>query len=224
MKRLLLSLSMLGMASILAIGATTAYFSDTEVSSANTFTAGTLDLKVDDNDGPVVSFNVSNIAPGYTTGYQVYCLKNTGTIPGQPSVEFSAVTNSENGLFGPEAAVDSSADEGELGQYLKRTIGVGPCGWSVPSLVSSDWQTGPAHSWGTPGLNGLAGKRYFAGPTGYKFPVLREGESYGLFFKLELEEDLRKWDGTKWLDVNDNIIQSDSVTFDIMFHLEQVTN
>lgn len=108
MKRLLLSLSMLGMTSLLAIGATTAYFSDTEISSGNTFTAGTLDLKVNNGDGPVVSFNVSNVAPGYTTGYQVYCLKNTGTIPGQPSVEFGPITNNENGLFGPEALVDST--------------------------------------------------------------------------------------------------------------------
>ena len=47
MKRILLSLSMIVFVGAVVIGATGAFFSDTEVSTGNTFTAGAIDLTVD---------------------------------------------------------------------------------------------------------------------------------------------------------------------------------
>ena len=47
MKRILISLSIIGVVAAIAIGATVAYFNDVETSTGNIFTAGTLDLKVD---------------------------------------------------------------------------------------------------------------------------------------------------------------------------------
>src|SRR3989338_10119894 len=47
MKRILLSLLIIGLVSGVGFAATQAFFSDTEVSANNTFTAGELDLKVD---------------------------------------------------------------------------------------------------------------------------------------------------------------------------------
>lgn len=47
MKKIIISLSIIGAAAAIAIGATTAYFSDTETSQGNTFTAGAIDLKID---------------------------------------------------------------------------------------------------------------------------------------------------------------------------------
>ncbi len=47
MKKILLSLSMLAAVAVVVVGATTAFFSDTETSTGNTFTAGAIDLKVD---------------------------------------------------------------------------------------------------------------------------------------------------------------------------------
>lgn len=46
-KRVLVSLSVIAAVAALAVGGTIAYFSDTETSTGNTFTAGELDLKVD---------------------------------------------------------------------------------------------------------------------------------------------------------------------------------
>lgn len=46
-KRILVSLSVIGAVAAVAVGGTIAYFSDTETSTGNTFTAGSLDLKVD---------------------------------------------------------------------------------------------------------------------------------------------------------------------------------
>lgn len=49
MKRILLSLLTVGAVGTLAFGASQAFFSDTETSTGNTFTAGKLDLRVDSN-------------------------------------------------------------------------------------------------------------------------------------------------------------------------------
>jgi predicted ribosomally synthesized peptide with SipW-like signal peptide len=46
-KKVLISLSVIGVVAAIAIGGTIAYFSDVETSTGNTFTAGELDLKVD---------------------------------------------------------------------------------------------------------------------------------------------------------------------------------
>ncbi len=49
MKKILLSLATLGVVGVVAIGATTAIFSDTESSTGNTFTAGAIDLQIDND-------------------------------------------------------------------------------------------------------------------------------------------------------------------------------
>jgi len=252
-----------GVASMMTIG-THSYYSDTETSVGNTFTAGTLDLNVDGQDDPnVVHITLSNMKPDDDTGYYKWILKNVGTLPGKVSVTFSTIINDDNGLTEPESACDTtggSHPEGELGQYLKPgvhpdeipddvkpyvtiierndeegwyiaevseevdtggTIGWGPPGWSVPSRLYSQWQTGPPHPWGTPGLNCLSGNTY--GTLNYlPGDILNPGQEVGFFFRVKLDNNLRIWDGTKWIEVDDNIIQSDSVEFDITFHLDQV--
>lgn len=47
MKKIVLSFATIALVAAVAIGATTAYFSDTETSTGNTFTAGDIDLKID---------------------------------------------------------------------------------------------------------------------------------------------------------------------------------
>lgn len=49
-KRILISLSVIGAVAAIAISGTVAYFSDTETSTGNVFTAGTLDLELGDSD------------------------------------------------------------------------------------------------------------------------------------------------------------------------------
>jgi len=46
-KKIIISLGIIGLAAAIAIGATTAFFSDTETSTGNLFTAGGIDLKID---------------------------------------------------------------------------------------------------------------------------------------------------------------------------------
>jgi predicted ribosomally synthesized peptide with SipW-like signal peptide len=263
MKKLaLLVLALLVVAGMAGAG-TFAYFSDTEASTGNTFTAGTLDLKVDDRDNPnVVSVTLSDMKPGDGTVYYKWVLKNTGTLPGRVSVTFSPITNDDNGLTESESACDTTggAGEGELGQYLKPgihpdnipddvkpyvtilerndeegwyiatvdgemdtggTIGWGPKGWSCPSNLYSIWSTGPPNSWGVPGLNGMGGKTY--GTFGHlSGDVLNPGQEVAFFFRVRLDDNLRIWNGCSWVEVDDNIIQGDSVSFNLTFKLDQI--
>jgi len=46
-KKIILSLSVIGIVAAIAIGGTVAFFSDTETSAGNILVAGSLDLKVD---------------------------------------------------------------------------------------------------------------------------------------------------------------------------------
>lgn len=63
MKKFILPLLTMALA-VVIVGATSAEFSDTETSTNNTFTAGTLDLNVDGGNTNVVKFTVNNMKVG----------------------------------------------------------------------------------------------------------------------------------------------------------------
>lgn len=79
----------------LVAGGTLAYFSDTETSTANVFTAGTLDLKTNDVDSVTATWTDTNMAPGGTAVNASIILKNSGTLAANHiEIKFSnAITN-----------------------------------------------------------------------------------------------------------------------------------
>jgi len=95
MKKILLSLATIGFVSVLATGATGAYFSDTETSIGNAFTAGTLNLSVNDKNAENVSYSFGNTTPLKPTdsGTLTYTLKNTGSVDGVLVVSPVSVSN-----------------------------------------------------------------------------------------------------------------------------------
>jgi len=82
-KKILISLSVIGAVAAIAIGGTVAYFSDTETSTGNTFTAGTIDLAVNDQN-PLDSavFTVEDVKPCEETEPVRVTLSNVGTNDG----------------------------------------------------------------------------------------------------------------------------------------------
>ena len=94
MKRILISLSIIGAVAAIATGVTIALFNDTETSTGNIFVAGSIDLKVDhvaqtynDVDCETCSVNVfSSIATDVTAGTGAY----PGTYP-TPAVELTFI-------------------------------------------------------------------------------------------------------------------------------------
>jgi spore coat-associated protein N len=106
----------------LAIGwGTYSYFSDTETSSGNTFSAGTLDLKVDGKDDPLGAyFSVSDVKPG-DSGSKDIVLSNAGTLDGKAYIHFKNVEDSPGTT--PES--EPKPDYGELSKNLKIKVSNG---------------------------------------------------------------------------------------------------
>jgi predicted ribosomally synthesized peptide with SipW-like signal peptide len=130
-KKILASVLVIGMLA-LAIGwGTYAYFSDTEKSSGNVFTAGSLDLKLDGGDVNVVKFNVANMRPG-NQPKGTFNLTNAGSITGYLDLVNINVTDFENVRIEPEIeAGDTSDDVGELSSVvnLRLFVDYGKDGW-----------------------------------------------------------------------------------------------
>ena len=135
-KKLLLSLSVLGIVAVIAVGATVAYFSDKQTSTGNSFTAGTIDLKVGDanveyNGSSTVGFamtdiisekffNFDDVKPG-DYGKDTIKLKIDSN-PAWACAEISNVQSDENGLTNPETKIGDTETKGELDEELYITF------------------------------------------------------------------------------------------------------
>lgn len=119
-KKIFVSLLMIGLIAMLISAGTYAYFSDTETSSGNTFTAGELDLKVDGKDDPNVGsyFTVGDVKPGDEGNVEIV-LNNDGTIDGTADLHIKDVSNTEG--TNPESETDTT-EPGDLGAVLLITI------------------------------------------------------------------------------------------------------
>lgn len=106
---LTLSIMLVLIASVFASAGTLAIYTDSEKSKDNTFTAGILDLKVDDADSPVIPWEMGPMEPGqtYFTGFKT--LKNVGNVDGNLTITITNLVCRENGLEEPEKAAGDSA-------------------------------------------------------------------------------------------------------------------
>jgi len=97
-KKILVSLSVIAAVAAIAIGGTVAYFSDTETSTGNTFTAGTIDISVDDMNPWNKTFALADMKPSYTD-YINFEIQNTGSAPNPVDVwKKITVTNETTGV------------------------------------------------------------------------------------------------------------------------------
>lgn len=113
MKKILLSLAMIAMVSAVAVGATKAYFSDTETVLGNTFAAGKLDLEL--GAGNPIPFSVSNLVPGQSGTGKVTLTNTTGSIDGDLDVKIANFVQSEGGpLTEPEISAGDYENGGDL--------------------------------------------------------------------------------------------------------------
>lgn len=118
MKKILLSLVIIILASATAIGVTRAYFSDTEVISNNSFSSAKLDLKLGVTS--TLPFSVSNIVPGQNGNGNISLTNSAGSIPGKLSLSLINLVENENDLIEPEVGLDGEEGlgTGELGKFL----------------------------------------------------------------------------------------------------------
>jgi predicted ribosomally synthesized peptide with SipW-like signal peptide len=113
MKKILISLAIIAAVGAIGFGATRAYFSDTETSTGNTFTAGSIDLALSkgngyDNTWAGAIKTFSNMAPGQESDEFSIWFKNDGSINGTLVVNVSG--NTENDV--PDA--DQTGEYGNI--------------------------------------------------------------------------------------------------------------
>ena len=128
-KGILMSILMIGVVAMAAGAGTFAHFSDTETSTGNTFTAGTLDLKVNGSDTDTLTLSVSDIKPGMSGSNHVV-LKNAGSIAGELDVEVDA-TESTGDYPEPEQVDDPDGDDALLDEEANFYLGLDPDDFSL---------------------------------------------------------------------------------------------
>lgn len=214
MKRIIFSLmTLVAVLSVAGVGSM-AYFSDTETSTGNSFTAGTLDLKIwepgsswveGDAIPPLVSpaywhsaigSIIDNLEPG-DEGTITVPIRNDGSVDGIASLQFTNLTDYENGVNEPECIAEGGewngtcsigGGEGELSEFLFVVIKYG----------------------GDQKASGYLDNLVAGGVIELGALTADTQEDVVMVFSLDYHEDNR-----------DNIIQSDSVDFDITFGLIQ---
>jgi len=199
--------------------ATQSYFSDTETSTGNKFTAGTLDLNidahpdggtfvwVDDDDVPTMNDILGSaldcLKPG-DSGTLIVGIRNRGCVAGIADIHITVTASDENQFAEPEADDGGGATgDGELAESIDVVIsygdkmGTASTGDDVVTEIAS----------GT--LEELHCNNFYSG-------VILEGEGE--------DDDI----GDYWViqfsidgDTVGNEIMTDSVTFDIEFSLTQ---
>ncbi len=148
MKRILISLMTMALVGALVAGGIYAYFSDTETSSGNTFTAGTLDLEVDDeNPWTSTGVTVSNMEPGAAAVPVDITCENVGTLTGDLYLRITGVTDTGGTINEPECSAESGT----------WTSPSGPCTGNTPVDDISTLITLSCSVGGSPvaGLNGV---------------------------------------------------------------------
>lgn len=108
MKRIIISLSVVAAVAAAVVVGTTAFFSDTETSTGNTFTAGTIDISVDSMNPWNESFTLADMKPSYVD-YINFEIQNTGSDPNPVDVyKKLVVTNETTGAVSEPECSDQS--------------------------------------------------------------------------------------------------------------------
>lgn len=102
-KKLILSVATISMALAAVGGVTIAYFSDTETSTGNTFTTGTIDIAVDGENpwSREEGYEMLDMKPGYTK-YIDFEIQNVGTNPANVWKKLTHIETSEGIMSEPE--------------------------------------------------------------------------------------------------------------------------
>ncbi len=196
-KKIIISLSVIGVVVAIAIGGTIAYYNDTETSTGNTFTAGTLNLQVGNDDPTGWNFQVSDIKPG-DSGSQEVILQNTGSLDGYLHVTFANLIDEDVSCPEPESEVDSTCGAGLDGELAE----------NLDILIYLDEDGSTEFELGTDTL-------IYQG----KVRGILQGDLFNYYLAAGASKDFRiKWQLASSVG---NIVQSDKSGYDINFELTQ---
>jgi len=237
-KKILISLAMIAAVAAVVVGATTAYFSDVETSTGNTFTAGTIDLTVDSNCtyngaqsgecgvwslrdlNPTADkfFNFTDVKPGdYGENTVSLHVENNEAYA---CLNVSPLVNNDNTCTEPEKIAEG-------GQTCGTDPGAGELAQNLQFFAWNDlngnniWETGESPLFSNiygPASDVLSGRTY---PLG----ILPGGQTkyIGIYWcagNITVGTYTLSCDGSAM----GNNVQSDSMSADISFDVAQVRN
>jgi len=116
----------------LVAGGTWAYFSDTETSTGNTFSAGTVDIAVDGENPWTKSFTVKDIEPCYT-GYINFTVNNVGTSDVVVWKQLVVTAQGPGTTPESELAEDPSDTLNNLASWTFYDLYSSKVGWIIPA-------------------------------------------------------------------------------------------
>ena len=210
MKKILISLMAIALVIGLVGAGTMAYFSDTETSSGNTFTAGTLDLTVSATGMP---FNVGPMKPG-DSGSGKIALTNAGTIgAAKLDISMSTVTNNDVSTADPENDLGTNSGLGDLGGQLQMVLWLdveqnGAFDAGDVELLS-DGTMSAYDATDNPSLTYAAADTYSGDSWNKVLTAMAQDAVDDFVISYNLPAD------------TDNRIMTDTITFDVTFTLEQ---
>lgn len=105
MKKIIMSLAMIAAVGAIVVGATRAYFSDTETSTGNTFTAGTIDIAIDGKNPWQEKYSTGDLKP-CETGYMNFKIQNVGMNPVNVSKKLYKFVNNGGIMSEPECEAE----------------------------------------------------------------------------------------------------------------------
>ena len=143
MKKILISVSVIAAAAAVVIGATTAYFSDTETSTGNTFTAGTLDLEPKVNEIVNGSFSLTGIYPSQDLAPIMLKLTNLGNVEGWLNLNLSFAPADDTNYAGEFSGTGWNMTDEEFARlvYVEKAIHHDSVVSGGPWDVTSAWVT-----------------------------------------------------------------------------------
>jgi len=215
MKRILISLLSIGVVSTLAIGASQAWFSDTEQSTNNKITAGDINLEV--TTGAALAFEpvqIDDMKPSYVR-WTKHTVTNSGTNPLRLWKRIKDIATSENTKSDAEREwysthpneLDGNGQKNDIDKYIEYDMYVG-------GEVDGD-----------PAKNYLGGKHDEGGRV-----VIDETDGITLYDiqgvyvylgELQPEESMVVWQSYHMKNETGNWAQTDRINFTIEFYGEQ---
>lgn len=219
MKKILVSSFIVLVSAVVVVGATRAYFTDTETSAGNTFAAGKLDLELGAGTPPI-PFSVANLYPGQTGEGRVTLTNTTGSLDGVLDVKIANFVQYENGMNEPELSAGDYGDAGDLDLsfVIVGYLDVDRDGTFNAGDIQLAYNGQKAVY---PGFWGGIFDGHYAPVSGNlvgwnDIMTMTAGQSVDLVIMWQLP--------TTWTysNYNQNIIQTDGLSFDVQTSLEQV--
>lgn len=217
MLRIVKSFLTIAVVAAIAVGATGAYFSDSEIVAGNTFAAGSIDLEI--GAGDEVPFTIANVEPG-NSGTETITYSNTGSLDGVLDVKQANLQEFENGCIEPEVQAgdpNCSASGGDLGLVsleIATFVDVNQNGvWDAGDIkLAYNGQVIPYSVQNY--LNYSTPRKTTAGWN--DIMTLSPGQAVNLVMDWRIRTD---WNYPNY---SQNIIMTDSLSFDVQSSLEQV--